>query len=364
MVDIISRLGAGYKLGQEIAQAPQRNRLQDLILQQQQQALQGQQQKAQQQQEGFDQQKVMRNIGVSLRAIQSLQSTPLEQRPQVLQGIIPQMEQLGMDASRLVDADLSDQGLSSYRATLQAFAQDPEGLTASMRERQSLLRDVEPFINDQGAFDESKASSKALSAARELGIITKLGTQTKDERLAQDVELAEKVASTNAMITGAVKEAEVRAKARGETFTDLSARKAALPGIESVVAKLKILADDATFTLSGKALDEIAKQFGFSTEGSTARAKMVSIVDNQVLPLLKPIFGAAFTAAEGDRLRDALLDPDSSPESRKAQLDSFLEQARRNIESGERELSQPAQQQAQPAQQQAPTSGVKFLGFE
>lgn len=357
MVDIINRLQSGFNLGQQIQQAPQQRRLQDLLFQQQQQAVQSGQQQAQREQQEFDQSKMMRNIGISVRAIDALKGLKPEQRQQALQGMIPRMQQFGMDTSRFAEADLSDQGLDSYRASLQAFAQDPKGLTASMRERQSLLRDVKPFINEQGVFEESKASSKALSAARELGIITKLGTQTKDERLAQDVELAEKVASTNAMITGAVKEAEVRAKARGETFTDLNAKKAALPGIESVVAKLKILADDATFTLSGKALDEIAKQFGFSTEGSTARAKMVSIVDNQVLPLLKPIFGAAFTAAEGDRLRDALLDPDSSPESRKAQLDSFLKQARRNIESGERELSQPAQQQA-------PTSGVKFLGFE
>ena len=66
---------------------------------------------------------------------------------------------------------------------------------------------------------------------------------------------------------------------------------------------------------------------------------MVSIVDNQVLPLLRPIFGAAFTAAEGDRLRNALLDPDSTPGSRKAQLDAFLEQMQRNIEVKRSELS-------------------------
>lgn len=165
MVDIISSLGAGYKLGQQMAQAPQRNKLQELMLKQQQQALQGQRQKAQQQQEGFDQQKVMRNIGVSLRAIKSLQSTPLEQRPQVLQGIIPQMEQLGMDTSRLVDADLSDEGLASYGATLQAFAQDPKG---SMTEYQRRNLDLqERRLTQQAGMTESQKERFRLQEMRQ-----------------------------------------------------------------------------------------------------------------------------------------------------------------------------------------------------
>ena len=65
---------------------------------------------------------------------------------------------------------------------------------------------------------------------------------------------------------------------------------------------------------------------------------MVAMVDNQVLPLLKPIFGAAFTAIEGDRLRNAFLDPNSTPDSRIASLNAFQDQMERNIESKQREL--------------------------
>ncbi len=196
-----------------------------------------------------------------------------------------------------------------------------------------------------------------------MGDLQRKGVVSKEQQFAEDAGLTEKVAESQAEIEGAkskakkdaefrskkkfaaeinrdIKLAESEATARGETLTDLSRAKAALPGIEKVVGKLTLLADEATFTLAGGAWDSIAKQlFGVSTKGSTAKAKMVSMVDNQVLPMLKPIFGAAFTAAEGDRLRDAMLDPDSTPDSRKAQLSSFLDQMRENIAGKERELA-------------------------
>ncbi len=134
-----------------------------------------------------------------------------------------------------------------------------------------------------------------------------------------------------------VKIAEKEAQSRGESLSELASAKAAMPGLRTVVSNLKALSGDATFTLAGKGFNAVAKELGFSTKGDTARSSMIAMVDNQVLPLLKPIFGAAFTAAEGDRLRNAFLDPDSTPDSRVASLDAFLAQMERNIESKERE---------------------------
>lgn len=134
-----------------------------------------------------------------------------------------------------------------------------------------------------------------------------------------------------------VKLAEKDAQSKGESLSELASAKAAMPGLRTVVSNLKALSSDATFTLAGKGFNAVAKELGFSTKGDTARSAMIAMVDNQVLPLLKPIFGAAFTAAEGDRLRNAFLDPDSTPDSRIASLDAFLAQMERNIESKERE---------------------------
>ena len=142
-------------------------------------------------------------------------------------------------------------------------------------------------------------------------------------------------------IRGSIKQAEKEAVAKGEAFTALNRAKAALPGLEEVTTKLKSLADIATHTTTGKVFNTLEKELGFgATEGATARTTMRSIVDNQVLPLLRDTFGAAFTKAEGDSLRNTLLDPDTAPEQMKATLDAFIEQKVRNIETSERELGQ------------------------
>ena len=116
---------------------------------------------------------------------------------------------------------------------------------------------------------------------------------------------------------------------------------ASLPGVREVVGELLELSDIATSTLGGKAFDFVVKQSGFgSTKGATAQAKMEAIVDNQVLPLLKETFGAAFTAAEGQALKASLVDPDSSPAQRRAQLDAFLSQKERNVRTKQTQANQ------------------------
>ena len=85
------------------------------------------------------------------------------------------------------------------------------------------------------------------------------------------------------------------------------------------------------------------KQSGFgATKGATARAKFIAIVNNQVLPLLKETFGAAFTFQEGESLKATMGDPDASAEEKMVQLDAFIAQKMRDIETKQRQLSQPA----------------------
>lgn len=144
---------------------------------------------------------------------------------------------------------------------------------------------------------------------------------------------------TKPAITTAVTTAKNEATTGAEAADELKRAQAALPGLRETVASLKELSKLATYTTTGKAFDLAAKELGFGgTKGSTARAKMVSVVDNQVLPLLRDTFGAAFTAAEGERLRDTLLDPDASPEAREAQLNAFMDQKERDIETKQRQL--------------------------
>jgi hypothetical protein len=107
-----------------------------------------------------------------------------------------------------------------------------------------------------------------------------------------------------------------------------------MPGLEAVVKDLEGLADKATYTGAGQVLDLGRKQLGMAPrDAAVARAQYISTVDNQVLPLLRDTFGAAFTQREGETLRDTLGDPDKSPQEKKVVLRSFIEQKRRDLEA-------------------------------
>ena len=251
--------------------------------------------------------------------------------------------------------NVTDEGLIPLETGLGQTMQRLTARQSDMESESNALVGTENPDTPGVPFTKKTAMEKLIRTSR--NIDTKAGTDTAGERLARDKEASDRFADSQSDIEGkkeaaklqsqlefkpkiqaAIKLAESEALARGETITDLARAEAALPGLTEVVTQLKSLAGDATFTLAGKGFNEIAKQFGYSTAGSTARASMVSIVDNQVLPLLRPIFGAAFTAAEGDRLRNAMLDPESTDESRKAQLDAFLGQMERNIQAKKFEL--------------------------
>lgn len=135
--------------------------------------------------------------------------------------------------------------------------------------------------------------------------------------------------------------ARTAANKKGELFTELNQMQAALPGLKTAVASLRDLALIATSTLGGKLFDAAVKETGFgSTKGATARAKFIGIVNNQVLPLLKPTFGGSFSVQEGESLKATMGDPDASPEQKLAQLDAFIDQKIRDVETKQAQLSQ------------------------
>jgi len=199
------------------------------------------------------------------------------------------------------------------------------------------------------------------AAQIELGLQPRAGISAQ-ERIASDPSLSAQVAASSGREAGAtesaklnaqlgfkpaiaeaVKTAEASAKSRGESLSEVGRAKASLPGITEVVNKLITLSDVATYTLAGRAFDEVTKQLGFgATEGATARAKMESLVSNQILPLLRDTFGAQFTEREGESLRKTMLDIDASPDQKKEILNAFLEQKIRDIETKENNLDQQA----------------------
>jgi len=149
---------------------------------------------------------------------------------------------------------------------------------------------------------------------------------------------------------GDVAQATVQGKTAGENITQLQSMKAKMPGLEAVVADLGALSDKATYTSVGLAMDETRKQLGLEPRPEAiARAEYIAMVDNQVLPLLRDTFGAAFTEKEGETLKNTLGDPTKSPAEKKAVLRAFIAQKKRDVEDLEAQVGSSGSPSPAPA---------------
>mgnify|MGYP003627808455 FL=1 len=244
------------------------------------------------------------------------------------------------------------QGVAQNIAAVESIAQQRinKGMSASQREFNA---------NIAMAQDPNATQFERDSAKRALGGMAKV-SDTAAERAATDAGLGQAIATQagnvaeatetgkskaklkyGPQITKAVKLAEKAAIERGDVLNDLDRMTAALPGVRDAVSQLKELAPLTTTTWGGAVWDAAVKQTGFgATKGSTALAKFQAIVDNQVLPLLKPTFGGSFSVQEGESLKATLGDPSASPAEKLATLDAFMNQKERDIQSKQAQIDQ------------------------
>tara|TARA_R110000868_G_C10744540_1_gene752675 strand:- start:167 stop:907 length:741 start_codon:yes stop_codon:yes gene_type:complete len=135
---------------------------------------------------------------------------------------------------------------------------------------------------------------------------------------------------------------------------------AALPQLTAAVDKLKELGSIGTYTTAGQIRDTILRETGQPmSDGGKARAAYVAHVANNVLPLLRQTFGAAFTAAEGESLKATLGEPNMSPEEKNAVLDAFIEDKKATLGTHRREAG-GANSQPQPSAPGASAPRRKF----
>jgi hypothetical protein len=153
-------------------------------------------------------------------------------------------------------------------------------------------------------------------------LITEVNEQAKvDVFLAN----AERVGVVDALRARGIEIAKVEAKDFAESANMLVQMETNMPNLINVVDRLRGLSDEATHTMIGKLRDVVTRELNLGVGASgIARAKYMAIVDNEVLPLLRPTFGAAFTVEEGKALRATLGDPNVSPGEKKAILDAFI----------------------------------------
>jgi hypothetical protein len=201
-----------------------------------------------------------------------------------------------------------------------------------------------------GLTDEEREKARRI----ELGL-TPRAMGNASMTIANDPNLTNKVADSEARIAGAksgateeakleqqklhlpeiksrVAEAEREARSNGENLSEFKKAQIAMPQLRQAVEDLRELAPLVTHTYAGRIFDEAVKQTGFgATDGATARAKYIAMIDNQMLPLLKQTFGAAFTVKEGEQLKATMGDPNASPEEKAAQLDAFINQKEQEL---------------------------------
>jgi hypothetical protein len=282
--------------------------------------------------------------------------------------ILPNINNPQLLASKLqqriamMDNDPNTDSTESREALAQVLSGDVEGLRRDAQASVALFnmrngqqqgasagtREFQNLVNI--AQNPNSTELEKNAALIDLGVNPR-ASMSAQERIAGDQNLTTQVATSQSEIAGAtegaklrselafkpaitkaVKLAEKAATEKGEVLTDLARMQAGLPGIKEAVNELVELSSIATSTLGGRAFDFAVKESGFgSTKGADARAKLIAIVDNQVLPLLRVTFGAAFTAKEGETLKDSLVNPNSSPSQKKEQLSAFIAQKERDI---------------------------------
>ncbi len=136
-----------------------------------------------------------------------------------------------------------------------------------------------------------------------------------------------------------ITEAKSRATQRATDIDELGNMTSKMPELTKTVDKLRDLGSKATYTLAGRVKDIITREIGLPVgEGAKARTEYISIVNNQVLPLLRDTFGAAFTVQEGESLKATLGNPNVSPEEKEKVLDAFIQQKINDIKSKQRKL--------------------------
>ena len=173
----------------------------------------------------------------------------------------------------------------------------------------------------------------------ELMPVNKMG-QTIQQKREDDKKSADDALVSQVKFKGAIAKAISKGKLKAADEDSLETKVANMPLIENIVSDLRKLAPIATNTFSGGIWDAAVKETGFgATKGKTARTRYQSIIANQTLPLLKATFGAAFTAAEGQKLEATLGDPNAAPEEKLAALDAFIDAQRSQIQALERKLN-------------------------
>lgn len=228
-----------------------------------------------------------------------------------------------------------DQPVQAFNIQRQLSKERDRGLTASKLPSTLQIFDRWNSLDKQGKRDLE-------NIIREQTVVKTIGGQPSlvDKRTGGIATLSTLDQESDAKSQLAASQKE--GMALGTARTELADIEASLPRLNTIVNELSELGKKATYTLAGQATDIAMRQAGLTPrDAAIARKEYISKVDNEILPLLRQTFGAAFTVKEGESLRATLGDVNASPEEKDAVLKSFISQKISQVEVKRRRAGEP-----------------------
>jgi len=229
----------------------------------------------------------------------------------------------GIDTSRLGDKDYTTEFLD--RQQQEGLFDDPKGTVGGLLR----IRNSPEFAN--------------LDTKRQVEIDDALQFEIRNPERRRFIKQQEALGTGQGQIQiqPQIDFEKGQAKDISTATSELADLEANLPELTQTLERLIELSPTATFTKAGQVKGFLAKEFGRETpQGIIDRTEFQSTIDNQILPLLRQTFGAAFTAEEGNSLRATLGDVNKTPEEKTASIRAFMAQATRNIQSKKRRIGQ------------------------
>jgi hypothetical protein len=284
--------------------------------------------------QGGQQQNMLGGLGLE-QLMQAANNPWLNETQRATVNMLLQQKMQGMDPSRQLDMDYRRAQIEK----LNREAANPKG-------DETFFGNPVAIQNQDGTISYGQIGNKGSFRPIQLGEGQSFAPPTKTVDTPTETLLVDQAGNVISRTPKLHRDAErekaigsAEGKVQAETQSEYDSITSKMPGLYGVVDRLSQLAQDATYTAAGRAVDFGRSQLGMEPrDAAVARAEYTAIVDNQILPLLRDTFGAQFTNEEGLRLAKTLGDADKSPTEKAALLRAFIEQKERDIRGLETRL--------------------------
>lgn len=178
MATALEQFQQGFKIGEYIQNAPQRQTLANLGLEQQQFGFDQQKRAAELAKRDDAQAQVLQRMQYMNRIAKGLRQIPRENRYQAAQQYLPQLEALGITQDQISQGDFEDAPLDQFIGYTDQLITDPSKLTAAQRQFASLTEGLTPEQKRQAQLQELGIRQDPLRK-RELDLREKIEERQK-----------------------------------------------------------------------------------------------------------------------------------------------------------------------------------------